>query len=74
MAGKKPEKAGKPWTKGDVEHLKKEIGHNTPTPLIAHHLQRTESAIRGKVQDLGLSLKPTNKSPYGTGGKKKQSK
>jgi hypothetical protein len=27
---------------------------------------RTESAIYDKASDIGLSLKPTNQSPYGT--------
>ncbi len=29
-------------------------------------LERTPGAVQSKAQDLGVSLKPTNQSPYGT--------
>lgn len=57
---------GKPWTPAEVKQLKAEIKGNTPTRVIGLKHGRTESAIRGKVQAEGLSLKPTNQSPYGT--------
>jgi hypothetical protein len=34
--------------------------------VIALKLERTEDAIESKAQDEGISLKPTNQSPYGT--------
>ncbi|MGQ0668297.1 MAG: hypothetical protein ACT4PO_01250 [Actinomycetota bacterium] len=58
-----------PWTDAEEKQLRKEARENTPTPLIAHKHGRTEEAIRGKAQELDTSLKPTNKSPYGTGGR-----
>ncbi len=61
---KTPKQHGQPWTNVQEIKLKELIKGNTPTPLIAYKLERTEDAIKGKVRDLGLSLKPTNKSPY----------
>lgn len=55
---------GKKWTNDDVKDLKNFINGNTPTPLIAYKIKRTEDAVRSKANELNLSLKPTNKSPY----------
>lgn len=55
---------GKMWTDNDVQTLIALIKGNTPTGLIAFKLGRSEDAIRSKVSSLGLSLAPTNKSPY----------
>lgn len=57
--------AGKHWTPEQEKMLKELIKGNTPTGLIAYKEKRTEDAIRSKVADLGWSLDPTNKSPYG---------
>lgn len=45
--------------------LKQLIAQNTPTRIIALKLGRTEAAIYAKASELGLSVKPTNQSPYG---------
>jgi hypothetical protein len=37
---------------------------NTPTRVIGLKMGRTEGAIQSKATDLGVSLKPTNQSPY----------
>jgi hypothetical protein len=74
MVAKKPKNHRKPWAANDIKKLEEEKKHNTPTPLIALHLERTESSIRSKAAEIGLSLKPTNKPPYGTGGKRRSSK
>ena len=66
---KDPTNHRQPWTGAEERQLRKEVRENTPTPLIAYKHGRTEDAIRGKAQELDVSLKPTNKSPYGTGGK-----
>lgn len=55
---------GKPWTKEDVSKLKKLAKANKPTKLIANLLGRTEAAVRNKASQEGISLSPTNKSPY----------
>jgi hypothetical protein len=64
--------ARQPWSRSERSQLKKEAKGNTPTPVIALHLKRTESSIHNKAHELGGSLKPTNKTPYGTGGKRKK--
>ena len=57
---------GNPWTVAEVKQLKQEAKGNTPTRVIGVKHGRSESAIRGKAQSEGISLKPTNQSPYGT--------
>jgi len=64
MAKKIPSNNNKLWTQEDISILKDLIKGNTPTKLIAYKLNRSENAIRAKVANLGLSLKPVNKSPY----------
>ena len=39
------------------------IKQNMPTRVIGLKLGRPEGGVRGKVGDLGLSLKPVNQSP-----------
>ena len=57
---------GQPWTPQDVKDLKNFVAHNTPTRVIGLKLGRTESSIYGKASAEGISLAPTNQSPYGT--------
>jgi len=61
---KTPEKHGKPWTPQDVQKMRDLASGNTPTRLMAMKLGRTPDAVRGKASDEGVSLKPTNQSPY----------
>ena len=61
---KTPANSGKPWTQVEIATLKRLIAGNTPTGLIAMKMDRSEDAIYAKAQELGLSLKPTNQSPY----------
>lgn len=61
---KAPTNHGKPWTPKDVSSLKDLSKGNTPTRVIGLKLGRTEDAIQSKAGDLGVSLKPTNQSPY----------
>lgn len=56
--------AGKRWSNSDAAQLKNLARENTPTRVIGLKLGRTEDAVRGKASDLGVSLKPTNQSPY----------
>lgn len=56
---------GKAWATGDVSTLKQLARGNTPTRIIALKLGRTEGAVQAKASELGISLKPTNQSPYG---------
>ncbi len=61
---KTPPRHGESWSKGDVKELKKLVEQNTPTRVIGLKLGRTEDAVRGKASEEGVSLKPTNQSPY----------
>jgi len=56
--------AGKPWTRTDAAKLPALAKQNTPTRVIGLKLGRTEDAIRAKAAEMGVSLKPTNQSPY----------
>jgi hypothetical protein len=53
------------WDDAELKELKKLIKENTPTPVMAIKLNRAENSIRSKVRTEGLSLKPTNRRPYG---------
>ncbi len=61
---KDPSNHGKPWTKDDVKQLDKLAKQNTPTRVIGLKTGRTEDAVRNKASEEGISLKPTNQSPY----------
>lgn len=61
---KKPARQGKQWTAGDRQQLKKLIKENTPTRVMGLKLDRSPEAVQSKANDLGLSTKPTNQSPY----------
>lgn len=61
---KQPKNHGKAWTPDQVKTLKELATGNTPTRVIALKLQRTEDAIYAKASDEGISLSPTNQSPY----------
>lgn len=56
--------AGKHWSSADEKQLKKLAKGNTPTRVIGLKLGRTEDAIYSKAGELGVSLDPTNQSPY----------
>lgn len=58
--------SGKPWTTQEVRDLRTLARENTPTRVIGLKLGRTEDAVRTRASDEGISLKPTNQSPYGT--------
>ena len=57
--------SGKAWSGADEAALRKLAAENTPTRVIGLKLGRTESAVYTKAHQLGVSLKPTNQSPYG---------
>ena len=64
MTAKRPVNAGKHWTKDGIAKLRQLARENTPTRVMALKLGRTAEAVYGKADDIGLSLKPTNQSPY----------
>ena len=56
--------AGKPWTPAQSKELKTLAKGNTPTRVIGLKLGRTPGAVQAKATEEGISLKPTNQSPY----------
>lgn len=58
--------AGKPWTGVEVKSMQGLAAKNTPTRVIGLKLGRTEAAVYSKASEQGVSLKPTNQSPYGS--------
>jgi hypothetical protein len=63
---KKPSNHGKSWSNQDVNKLEQLAKQNTPTRVIGLKLGRTEDAVQSKASEEGISLKPTNQSPYGS--------
>tara|TARA_R110002110_G_C13459853_1_gene718112 strand:- start:2276 stop:2485 length:210 start_codon:yes stop_codon:yes gene_type:complete len=61
---KTPKNHGKAWTKSDVKELKQLAKENTPTRVIGFKTGRSEDAVYSKASQEGISLKPTNQSPY----------
>ncbi len=57
--------SGKTWTNQEVRELRDLAAGNTPTRVIGLKLGRTEEAVRTRASEEGISLKPTNQSPYG---------
>ena len=55
---------GSRWSAGDEKKLQTLAHQNTPTRVIGLKLGRTEAGVRSKAGELGVSLKPTNQSPY----------
>ncbi|MGE4130257.1 MAG: hypothetical protein AB7F86_01395 [Bdellovibrionales bacterium] len=56
--------SGKGWSQGEVSQLQKLANQNTPTRVIGLKLGRTPEAVRNRASQEGISLKPTNQSPY----------
>ena len=54
----------KGWRADDVRELRRLAKENTPTRVIGLKLGRTAISVRGKAQREGISLRPTNQSPY----------
>jgi hypothetical protein len=63
---KQPKNHGKAWTAEDNKTLKQLSSQNTPTRVIGLKMGRTPDAVQSHASDIGVSLKPTNQSPYGT--------
>lgn len=61
--------SGKAWGPVETKALKTLASENTPTRVIGLKLGRTPDAVYTKASQLGVSLKPTNQTPYGKGKK-----
>jgi hypothetical protein len=57
-------RSGQPWSSAELKELRSLARHNTPTGVLSLKLQRPPAAIRSKAQREGISLRPTNRSPY----------
>jgi hypothetical protein len=64
MSPKYIRNAGKQWTPSEVKQLREMAKENTPTRVIGLKLGRPEEGVRAKASENGISLKPTNQSPY----------
>lgn len=62
--------SGQPWDRTDVQQLRQLARENTPTRVIGLKLGRTPSSVSQKARSEGISLKPTNQSPYNRRPKK----
>jgi hypothetical protein len=56
--------SGKRWTSKEEKQLRSLAKDNTPTRVIGLKLGRPVGGVRAKANELDLSLKPTNQSPY----------
>jgi len=56
--------AGKAWTSREVQNLRDLARENTPTRVIGLKLGRPENGVRAKASEKGISLRPSNQSPY----------
>ena len=61
---KTPKNQGKQLSKEDIDLLKQLSEGNCPTGLIAYKMGRSVDSVRSKSSKEGISLKPTNQSPY----------
>jgi len=61
---KTPSNHGKHWTKQEVNQLQHLADQNTPTRVMGLKLGRTPEGVQSKASEEGISLKPTNQSPY----------
>lgn len=58
--------SGKAWKPSEVKQLRDLARGNTPTRVIGLKLGRTPDAVQSKASEKGISLKPSNQSPYGS--------
>ncbi|HYC55929.1 MAG TPA: hypothetical protein VEL28_13425 [Candidatus Binatia bacterium] len=56
----------KPWTPAELTQLRKLAKQNTPTRVIGVKLGRTPTAVQAKASQEHISLRPANRSPYGS--------
>jgi hypothetical protein len=61
---KKPEHHREEWTPAQDQQMGQLIRQNTPTRVMGLKLGRTPEAVQQHANELGLSTKPTNQSPY----------
>jgi len=52
------------WSSSDERELKALVRQKTPARLIARRLKRTEGAVRQKLFQMGISLRPSDECRY----------
>ncbi|MFG1820263.1 hypothetical protein ACGFIF_41345 [Kribbella sp. NPDC049174] len=57
--------AAEPWTAKELSILKKLAADNLPPSVIGMRLGRPERAILSKAIQVGITLTPLNRPPYG---------
>jgi len=57
--------SGKEWKPTEIRKLRQLAAENTPTRVIGLKLGRTANSVYARASEEGISLKPTNQSPYG---------
>ncbi|MPZ20579.1 MAG: hypothetical protein GEV06_22085 [Luteitalea sp.] len=62
--------SGTRWNAPSDRRLQTLARQNTPTRVIGLKLGRSPSAVYTRASSLGVSLKPTNQSPYGRRGRR----
>jgi hypothetical protein len=60
---------GARWSSGEKQQLRELARQNTPTRVMGLKLGRTPAAVQQQASKQGVSLKPTNQSPYGRRGR-----
>jgi len=60
----KPTNHREPWSSAADRQLRQLASQNTPTRVIGIKTGRTPAAVQSRASDQGVSLKPTNQSPY----------
>jgi hypothetical protein len=58
--------AGEPWTPEELDQLEELAAENIPPTVISLRLGRPEAAIEVKAGEVGVTLTPRNRPPYGT--------
>jgi len=53
-----------PWSDRQVKQLRSLAKANTPTGVISLKMEHPPASISSKAQREGISLRPTNRSPY----------
>lgn len=53
-----------PWSDKEVRQLRSLARANTPTGVISLKMQRTPASVANKAHKEGISLRPSNRSPY----------
>ena len=63
---KVPKNTGAQWQPAELKLIRQLVKQNTPARLIAQKLGRSASAIYQRASIESISLKSTNRKPYGS--------